>query len=125
MFRFRKLKISTSLYLLLMMFCVMQVISSGISLGIIHLNNNQITRIDLDTAKRDELGLSWVSLVQARNAINRVAIGMKTEQSTDYIQSIESIALSRLEPQILIFKISLQILIKRLFHKKKKRFLIP
>ncbi|MFF0932976.1 methyl-accepting chemotaxis protein [Proteus mirabilis] len=97
MFRFRKLKISTSLYLLLMMFCVMQVISSGISLGIIHLNNNQITRIDLDTAKRDELGLSWVSLVQARNAINRVAIGMKTEQSTDYIQSIESIALSRLE----------------------------
>ena len=53
MFRFRKLKISTSLYLLLMMFCVMQVISSGISLGIIHLNNNQITRIDLDTAKLD------------------------------------------------------------------------
>ncbi|NBM54324.1 HAMP domain-containing protein [Proteus sp. G2669] len=97
MFRFRKLKISTSLYLLLMMFCVMQVISSGISLGIIHLNNEQITRVDLDTSKRDELGLSWASLIQTRNAINRVAIAMKTEQSTDYIQSIESIALSRLE----------------------------
>ncbi|MEQ4922437.1 methyl-accepting chemotaxis protein [Proteus hauseri] len=97
MFRFRKLKISTSLYLLLMMFCVMQVISSGVSLGIVHLNNNQITRIDLDTSKRDELGLSWASLIQTRNAINRVAIAMKTEQSTDYIQSIESIALSRLE----------------------------
>ena len=97
MFRFRKLKISTSLYLLLMMFCVMQVISSGISLGIVHLNNNQITRIDLDTSKRDELGLSWASLIQTRNAINRVAIAMKTEQSTDFTQSIESIALSRLE----------------------------
>lgn len=97
MFRFRKLKISTSLYLLLMMFCVMQFISSGISLGLVHLNNNQITRIDLDTSKRDELGLSWASLIQTRNAINRVAIAMKTEQSTDYTQSIESIALSRLE----------------------------
>ncbi|MBG3079883.1 Tar ligand binding domain-containing protein [Proteus mirabilis] len=97
MFRFRKLKISTSLYLLLMMFCVMQVISSGISLGIIHLNNEQIIRVDLDTSKRDELGLSWASLIQTRNAINRVAIAVKTEQSTDYIQSIESIALSRLE----------------------------
>ncbi|OAT46180.1 methyl-accepting chemotaxis protein I [Proteus hauseri ATCC 700826] len=75
----------------------MQVISSGVSLGIVHLNNNQITRIDLDTSKRDELGLSWASLIQTRNAINRVAIAMKTEQSTDYIQSIESIALSRLE----------------------------
>ncbi|WP_193015079.1 methyl-accepting chemotaxis protein [Proteus sp. FME41] len=97
MFRFRKLKISTSLYLLLMMFCVMQVISSGVSLGIIHSNNEQITRVDLDTSKRDELGLSWASLIQTRNAINRVAIAVKTEQSTDYIQSIESIALSRLE----------------------------
>lgn len=97
MFRFRKLKISTSLYLLLMMFCVMQVISSGISLGIVHLNNEQLTKVDIDTSKRDELGLSWASLIQTRNAINRVAIAVKTEQSTDYIQSIESIALSRLE----------------------------
>ncbi len=51
MFRFRKLKISTSLYLLLMMFCVMQLISSGISLGIVHLNNEQITKVDIDTSK--------------------------------------------------------------------------
>lgn len=97
MFRFRKLKISTSLYLLLMMFCVMQIISSGISLGIIYLNNQQISRVDIDTSKRDELGLSWASLIQTRNAINRVAIAMKTEQSTDYTQSIESIAQSRLD----------------------------
>ncbi|EEG85831.1 hypothetical protein PROPEN_01646 [Proteus penneri ATCC 35198] len=80
-----------------MMFCVMQLISSGISLGIVHLNNEQITKVDIDTSKRDELGLSWASLIQTRNAINRVAIAVKTEQSTDYIQSIESIALSRLE----------------------------
>ena len=97
MFRFRKLKISTSLYLLLMMFCLMQMISSGISLGIVHSNNNQTTQIDTDTTKRDQLGLSFASLIQTRNAINRIAIAMKTEQSTDYTQSIENIALSRLE----------------------------
>ncbi|NHB97057.1 methyl-accepting chemotaxis protein [Photorhabdus stackebrandtii] len=83
-----RLRISTSLYLLLMMFCVMQIISSGLSLGIIHTDQTYIERIDLGTQKRDTLGLSWAALLQSRNTLNRIAVGKTLQQSESHIDSM-------------------------------------
>ncbi|MCC8373993.1 MULTISPECIES: methyl-accepting chemotaxis protein [Photorhabdus] len=83
-----RLRISTSLYLLLMMFCVMQIISSGLSLGIIRADQSYIERIDLGTQKRDTLGLSWAALLQSRNTLNRIAVGKTLQQSEDHIGSM-------------------------------------
>ncbi|AKH65597.1 MULTISPECIES: methyl-accepting chemotaxis protein [Photorhabdus] len=83
-----RLRISTSLYLLLMMFCVMQIISSGLSLGIIHTDQTYIERIDLGTQKRDTLGLSWAALLQSRNTLNRIAVGKTLQQSEAHIGSM-------------------------------------
>ncbi|AXG46991.1 HAMP domain-containing protein [Photorhabdus laumondii subsp. laumondii] len=83
-----RLRISTSLYLLLMMFCVMQIISSGLSLGIIHADQSYIEQIDLGTQKRDTLGLSWAALLQSRNTLNRIAVGKTLQQSEDHIGSM-------------------------------------
>ncbi|MBS9426838.1 methyl-accepting chemotaxis protein [Photorhabdus akhurstii] len=83
-----RLRISTSLYLLLMMFCVMQIISSGLSLGIIHADQSYIERIDLGTQKRDTLGLSWAALLQSRNTLNRIAVGKTLQQSEAHVESM-------------------------------------
>ncbi|MBD1227746.1 methyl-accepting chemotaxis protein [Xenorhabdus griffiniae] len=86
-----KLRISTSLYLLLMMFCVMQIISSGLSLGIIHTDQEYIERIDLGTQRRDTLGLSWSALLQTRNTLNKIAIAQKVGQPQAQIEIMEAL----------------------------------
>ncbi|PHM40300.1 methyl-accepting chemotaxis protein CheD [Xenorhabdus mauleonii] len=86
-----KLRISTSLYLLLMMFCVMQIISSGLSLGIIHTDQTYIERIDLGTQRRDTLGLSWAALLQTRNTLNKIALAQKVGQPKDRIEVMEAL----------------------------------
>ncbi|MDX7988668.1 HAMP domain-containing protein [Xenorhabdus sp. 12] len=91
-----KLRISTSLYLLLMMFCVMQIISSGLSLGIIHTDQTYIERIDLGTQRRDTLGLSWAALLQTRNTLNKIALAQKVGQPEDRIVVMEALLKSSL-----------------------------
>ncbi|MDC9588778.1 methyl-accepting chemotaxis protein [Xenorhabdus sp. XENO-10] len=91
-----KLRISTSLYLLLMMFCVMQIISSGLSLGIIHTDQSYIEKIDLGTQRRDTLGLSWAALLQARNTLNKIAIAQKVGQPQSQIDAMEALLKSAL-----------------------------
>ncbi|PHM61112.1 methyl-accepting chemotaxis protein [Xenorhabdus ishibashii] len=86
-----KLRISTSLYLLLMMFCVMQIISSGLSLGIIHTDQTYIERIDLGTQRRDTLSLSWSALLQTRNTLNKIAIAHKVGQPQTQIEAMEAL----------------------------------
>ncbi|PHM37501.1 methyl-accepting chemotaxis protein [Xenorhabdus innexi] len=91
-----RLRISTSLYLLLMMFCVMQIISSGLSLGIIYTDQSYIERIDLGTQRRDSLGRSWTALLQTRNTLNKIAIAQKVGQPKEQIDAMESLLKSSL-----------------------------
>ncbi|OTA21124.1 methyl-accepting chemotaxis protein CheD [Xenorhabdus beddingii] len=91
-----RLRISTSLYLLLMMFCVMQIISSGLSLGIIHTDQSYIERIDLGTQRRDTLGLSWAAMLQTRNTLNKIAIAHKVGQPQTQIEAMEALLKSSL-----------------------------
>ncbi|MDR0217448.1 MAG: methyl-accepting chemotaxis protein [Enterobacteriaceae bacterium] len=86
-----KFRISTSLYLLLMMFCIMQIISSGLSMGIVHTDQSYIERIDSGTQRRDALGLSWAALLQTRFTLNKIAIAQKVGQPKEQIDEMEAI----------------------------------
>ena len=66
---FNRIRISTSLFLLLMTFCVLQLASSGLSYSAFRSDNHNLDIITLGSQQRDSLSLSWVSLLQARNTL--------------------------------------------------------
>ncbi|WP_431221940.1 methyl-accepting chemotaxis protein [Serratia sp. L9] len=68
---FNRIRISTSLFLLLLTFCVMQLVSTGLSYTASRSDNHNLNLITLGSQQRDALSLSWVSLLQARNTLNR------------------------------------------------------
>ncbi|WP_204353583.1 Tar ligand binding domain-containing protein, partial [Escherichia coli] len=68
---FNRIRISTSLFLLLIAFCIMQLISTGLSYVALRADNHNLERITVSNQQRDALSLSWVSLLQARNTLNR------------------------------------------------------
>ena len=62
---FNRIRISTSLFLLLISFCIMQLISTGLSYVALRADNHNLERITVSSQQRDALSLSWVSLLQA------------------------------------------------------------
>ncbi|WP_230085750.1 Tar ligand binding domain-containing protein [Providencia alcalifaciens] len=48
----KNIRISVSLYLLLILFCGMQLTSSGVSVGIVNSELNALERIDMGSKKR-------------------------------------------------------------------------
>nr|AAA24798.1 tas [Klebsiella aerogenes] len=67
---FNRIRISTSLFLLLISFCIMQLISTGLSY-VRYAPTTTILNVLPSVASTDALSLSWVSLLQARNTLNR------------------------------------------------------
>ncbi len=59
---FNRIRISTSLFLLLISFCIMQLISTGLSYVALRADNHNLERITVSSQQRDALSLSWVSL---------------------------------------------------------------
>ncbi|WP_337261617.1 MULTISPECIES: methyl-accepting chemotaxis protein [unclassified Serratia (in: enterobacteria)] len=68
---FNRIRISTSLFLLLLTFCLMQLISTGLSYTASRSDHHNLNLISQGSQQRDALSLSWVSLLQARNTLNR------------------------------------------------------
>lgn len=58
---FNRVRISTSLFLLLLTFCLMQLISTGLSYTASRSDNHNLNLISLGSQQRDALSLSWVS----------------------------------------------------------------
>ncbi|MEG7406059.1 methyl-accepting chemotaxis protein [Serratia marcescens] len=91
---FNRIRISTSLFLLLMTFCVLQLASSGLSYSAFRSDNHNLDIITLGSQQRDSLSLSWVSLLQARNTLNRAgtraALKLPQEQVNELMSSARS-----------------------------------
>ncbi|MEL7882322.1 methyl-accepting chemotaxis protein [Serratia marcescens] len=91
---FNRIRISTSLFLLLMTFCVLQLASSGLSYSAFRSDNHNLDIITLGSQQRDSLSLSWVSLLQARNTLNRAgtraALKLPQEQMNELMSSARS-----------------------------------
>ncbi|EPC6043705.1 Tar ligand binding domain-containing protein [Serratia ureilytica] len=91
---FNRIRISTSLFLLLMTFCILQLASSGLSYSAFRSDNHNLDIITLGSQQRDSLSLSWVSLLQARNTLNRAgtraALKLPQEQVHELMRNARS-----------------------------------
>ncbi|MBJ7220394.1 MULTISPECIES: methyl-accepting chemotaxis protein [unclassified Brenneria] len=70
---FRRIRISTSLFLLLMVFFVIQLASSSFSFNGFRADYRNFTQVNVGSQQRDALTMSWVALLQTRNTLNRAA----------------------------------------------------
>ncbi|MGV2470188.1 methyl-accepting chemotaxis protein, partial [Bacillus subtilis] len=87
----KNIKISVSLYLLLILFCGMQLASSGISVGIVNSELKSLENIDLGSKKRALLEETSKHLMQARNSLTQIALLLKEGGHNDLIEETRKI----------------------------------
>ena len=100
---FNRIRISTSLFLLLMTFCILQLASSGLSYSAFRSDNHNLDIITLGSQQRDSLSLSWVSLLQARNTLNRAGTRAALKLPQEQVNELMSSARSSLQKADLYF----------------------
>lgn len=86
----KRIRISVSLYLLLMMFCGMQILSSGLSLGIVSSELSSLEKIDLSSKKRNLLETAYEDLMQARSTLTQIALLNKVDSDTSSIEAVKN-----------------------------------
>ncbi|EOF4366618.1 TPA: methyl-accepting chemotaxis protein [Providencia stuartii] len=87
----KSIRISVSLYLLLVMFCGMQIVSSALSLGIVSSELSSLERIDLGSKKRDLLETTYEDLMQARSTLTQIVVHMKVDSDTASINNAKAV----------------------------------
>jgi len=100
---FNRIRVSTSLFLLLMTFCVMQLATSGLSYTAFRSDHHNLNLITLGSQQRDALSLSWVSLLQARNTLNRAGTRAALKLPQDQVNALMGNARSSLQKADLYF----------------------
>lgn len=100
---FGQIRISTSFFLLLMFLCAIQLISSGLSFTAFRSDYQNLNRVELSSQQRDALSLSWVSLLQARNTLNRAATRSALNVPQEQVNALMGSARSALQKAELYF----------------------
>ncbi|MCS3408148.1 methyl-accepting chemotaxis protein [Serratia sp. AKBS12] len=100
---FNRIRISTSLFLLLLTFCIMQLISTGLSYSAFRSDNQNLNIITVGSQQRDALSLSWVALLQARNTLNRAATRAALKVPQEQVNVLMGNARSSLQKADLYF----------------------
>jgi len=100
---FNRIRVSTSLFLLLMTFCVMQLATSGLSYTAFRSDHHNLNLITLGSQQRDALSLSWVSLLQARNTLNRAGTRSALKLPQEQVNALMGNARSSLQKADLYF----------------------
>ncbi|PSH14381.1 methyl-accepting chemotaxis protein [Yersinia pseudotuberculosis] len=100
---FGQIRISTSFFLLLMFLCSIQLISSGLSFTAFRSDYQNLNRVELSSQQRDALSLSWVSLLQARNTLNRAATRSALNVPQEQVNALMGSARSALQKAELYF----------------------
>src|SRR5476651_580629 len=68
-----RIRISTSLITIVVIFGLMQLISSGLSFENFRRSSINFHQVEADNLKRNSLSMSWSELLQTRNSLNRAA----------------------------------------------------
>ncbi|AKA37612.1 methyl-accepting chemotaxis protein [Yersinia ruckeri] len=100
---FGRIRISTSFFLLLIMICSIQLISSGLSFTAFRADYQNLNRVELSSQQRDALSLSWVSLLQARNTLNRAGTRSALNVPQEKVNELMGNARSSLQKADLYF----------------------
>jgi methyl-accepting chemotaxis protein-4 (peptide sensor receptor) len=76
----QRIRISTCLLLLLLVFAAMELISNGLSLKASYDDSLSMMRVANSSEQRDALSRSWALLLQTRNTLNRAATRVALQQ---------------------------------------------
>ncbi|GAB2940708.1 methyl-accepting chemotaxis protein [Hafnia psychrotolerans] len=87
---FKNIRVSTCLFLLLLVFFVMQLASSGLSLMSAHTDKSNFEQIANTSEQRDALSQSWSSMLQTRNTLNRAATRLALKQPQESVTGLIS-----------------------------------
>ena len=85
---FKHIRVSTCMFLLLLVIFVMQLVNSGLSLYAAHTDKTNFEQISNTTQQRDALSQSWSYLLQTRNTLNRAATRLALKQPQDNITQL-------------------------------------
>ena len=94
---FKHIRVSTCMFLLLIVFFVMQLVSSGLSLQAAHTDKLNFEQISNTAEQRDALSQSWSYLLQTRNTLNRAATRLALKQPQENITQLMSDAKASLK----------------------------
>ncbi|TKI08369.1 HAMP domain-containing protein [Martelella alba] len=83
-----RIRISTSLILIVLVFGLMQFVSSGLMFGAFRQGSESFQRVEADNLKRNLLSQSWTQLLQTRNSLNRAATRFAAYAPLDQITPI-------------------------------------
>ncbi|NMP28019.1 HAMP domain-containing protein [Rahnella sp. SAP-1] len=82
---FKNIRVSTCLFLLMLVFFVMQLASSGLSLFSSNRDYQSLTLVTNASEQRGNLSKSWIALIQTRNALNRASTRLALNQPDENI----------------------------------------
>lgn len=99
-----RIRISTSLILIVVIFGLMQLISSGLSFENFKRSNINFRQVEAGNLKRNSLSMSWSELLQTRNSLNRAATRFASYTPLEQILPIMADAKSRLQHGEAIYK---------------------
>lgn len=68
-----RIRVSIGLFILLFVFCAVQLVSSSLSFTAFKTDYQNFTRVGTVSQQRDSLSQSWVALLQTRDTLNRAA----------------------------------------------------
>lgn len=84
------LRVSTRLHLLLLFFCIMQLVTGGTAVNIFHEQQSRFEHLDIKVDKLEALTLSWNHLLKARSTLNRLSLRMQTDYPTAKLTVLSS-----------------------------------
>ncbi len=99
-----RIRISTSLILIVVIFGLMQLISSGLSFENFKRSSINFHQVEADNLKRNSLSMSWSELLQTRNSLNRAATRFASYVPLEQILPVMEDAKNRLKHGEAVYK---------------------
>ncbi|WNN42718.1 MULTISPECIES: methyl-accepting chemotaxis protein [Winslowiella] len=85
---FSRIRVSATLIFILAVFCLMQIVSSGLSFNSFRQDANNLYQVDTSGQQRDALSQSWASLLSARVTLSRAGTRAALSLPRDQVTSL-------------------------------------
>ncbi|WP_413728801.1 methyl-accepting chemotaxis protein [Sodalis sp. RH19] len=99
-----RIRISTSLIMIVLIFGLMQLVSSGLSFENFRRSSENFHQVEADNLKRNSLSMSWSEMLQTRNSLNRAATRFASYTPLEQILPLMADAKKRLSHGEAVFK---------------------
>jgi methyl-accepting chemotaxis protein-4 (peptide sensor receptor) len=83
-----RIRISTAIFLLLGLFCVMQIVGNGLSFNSFRLDARNLQDVEVSSNQREALGETWAALLSARVTLSRAGTRAALSLPRDQVTSL-------------------------------------